>query len=147
VEDADGEAQSINLTPDVSAIEAGEAVDFSTATDNSLWLNYTSVVAKNKKRDISAKIESGDLPEGVSLVLNVGGISSGNGEKGEAVSGKVTLGNTAKDIVKNIGSSYTESGKNKGHQLTYSLEMNNTEYADLVAASYNVEIVYTITDN
>jgi hypothetical protein len=147
VEDADGEAQTINLTPDVSAIEAGEAVDFSTATDNSFWLNYTSVVAKNKKRNITAKIESGDLPEGVSLVLSVGGISTGNGTKGEAVSGTITLGKNAKDIVKNIGSCYTESGSNKGHQLTYSLDMDNSSYDELIADSYSVEVVYTITDN
>lgn len=147
VEDADGEAQSINLSPDISALEAGEAIDFSDATDASLWLNYTSVVTDGNTNKVTAAINSGNLPSGVSLKLSVGSASTGGGETGEAVSGSIELESGAKDIVTQIGSAYTGTGANNGHQLTYSLEMDNDDFEDLVANTYTVEILYTITDN
>jgi hypothetical protein len=145
VENAEGEATTINLTPDVSALEAGEAVDFSTANDNSLWLNYTSVVASEQTRNITASI-SGTLPSGVSLKLQAGGISTGNGTLGSSA-GEVVLSATGQNVVAGIGSAYTESGENKGHQLTYTLDMNNSSYSTLVANNnYNVTVTYTITE-
>jgi hypothetical protein len=145
VEGSDGEAISINLAPDVSALEAGEAVDFSTANDNSLWLNYTSVVASDQTRSVTASI-SGTLPVGVSLKLQAGGISTGNGTRGSSA-GQITLTETGQNVVTGIGSAYTESGENKGHQLTYTLDMNNSSYASLVADdNYNVTVTYTITE-
>jgi hypothetical protein len=145
VEGSDGEAISINLAPDVSALEAGEAVDFSTANDNSLWLNYTSVVASDQTRSVTASI-SGTLPVGVSLKLQAGGISTGNGTRGSSA-GQITLTETGQNVVTGIGSAYTESGENKGHQLTYMLDMNNSSYASLVADdNYSVTVTYTITE-
>jgi hypothetical protein len=145
VEDADGEATTINLAPDISALEAGEAVDFSTANDNSLWLNYTSVVASEQTRNITASI-SGTLPSGISLKLQAGGISTGNGARGNSA-GQITLSENGQNVVTDIGSAYTESGENKGHQLTYVLDMNNNSYAGLIAAdNYNVTVTYTITE-
>jgi hypothetical protein len=145
VENADGEATTINLTPDVSALEAGEAVDFSTANDNSLWLNYTSVVASEQTRNITAQI-SGTLPSGVSLKLQAGGISTGNGTRGSSA-GQITLSETGQNVVTGIGSAYTESGENNGHQLTYTLDMNNSSYSGLIADdNYNVTVTYTITE-
>ena len=41
---------SITLTPDVPT-EAGEAFDFSAATDNSIWVNYSSIVASGNSRN------------------------------------------------------------------------------------------------
>jgi hypothetical protein len=145
VEGTDGEAGTINLTPDVSSLEAGEAVDFSTANDNSLWLNYTSVVAANQTRTVTASI-SGTLPSGVSLKLLASGITTGNGTRGSSA-GEITLSGNGQSVVTGIGSAYTESGENKGHQLTYTLDMNNNSYAGLVANdSYNVTVTYTITE-
>jgi hypothetical protein len=145
VEGTDGEATTINLTPDVSALEAGEAVDFSTANDNSLWLNYTSVVASEQTRNVTASI-SGTLPTGVSLKLQAGGISTGNGALGSSA-GEVVLTGTGQNVVTGIGSAYTESGENKGHQLTYTLDMNNSSYSGLIANdTYNVTVTYTITE-
>ena len=147
IEGSDSEAGTINLTPVVEGLEAGAAVDFSTATDNSLWLNYTSIVSDEKTRNITVALDDEkNLPEGISLVVTAGGIASGKGAKGNT-SGKVTLSKTAQTLVTGIGSCYTESGHGKGHQLTYALEMNNEKYADLMANdSYTVEITYTITD-
>jgi hypothetical protein len=147
IEGASGEAGTINLTPVVEGLEAGAAVDFSTATDNSLWLNYTSIVSSNKTRNINVKLDDEkNLPDGVSLAVTAGSIASGKGAKGNA-SGKVILSKTAQNLVTGIGSCYTESGHGKGHQLTYALEMDNDKYAALMADSYTVEITYTITEN
>jgi hypothetical protein len=144
VEGADGDAGTINLTPNVSALEAGAAIDFSSALDNSLWLNYTSVVSSNQERNINAEI-SGNLPSGVSLKLTASSISSGKGKTGQPV-GEISLSATAQKLVTGIGSSYTENGNGKGHQLTYKLDMDNEKYAELMADNYEITVTYTITD-
>jgi len=155
VEGADGEVQSISLEPTVENLEAGSAVDFSTATDNSLYLQYTSIVAgkENKEnssntRKITAEISEGasGLPNGLHLLLTAGGASSGNGKKGQSVADKLELSSKAQDVITGIGSCYTESGKNKGHQLTYTLNMNNENYQTLIADTYQVTVQYTISE-
>jgi hypothetical protein len=146
VEGVDGEATTINLAPDVTSLEAGAAVNFSDATDNSLWLNYTSIIASDQdERNITAEIEN-TLPAGISLNLSAGGISTGNGNLGTSA-GTITLTTSGKNLVTGIGSGYTESGFEKGHQLTYSLDMDNESYAALASGSYNVTVTYTITGN
>jgi hypothetical protein len=103
------------------------------------------VVAKNKTRNITASI-SGTLPSGVSLKLQAGGISTGNGTLGGS-GGQITLSKNGQNVVTGIGSAYTESGENKGHQLTYTLDMNNSSYSTLIANNnYNVTVTYTITE-
>jgi len=156
VEGANGEASSITLSPSVSGLEAGEAVNFSSATDNSLWLNYTSIVnsgsgnghnPNTNTRSISAKISNGSLPGGVNLLLTVGSISTGNGTKGHSSASNKALTTSAQDVVTGIGTCYTESGENKGHQLTYSLDMDNGNYQALTAGSYEVTVQYTISSD
>ena len=145
------EATSINLTPSVTNLEAGSAVDFSSVSDNSLWLNYTSIVEEEghnntSERDITVEIDNENkLPKGVSLLLSAGSVTTGNGKRGQAASGTITLEKTPKKLVTSIGSCYTESGSQKGHQLTYKLSMDNSKYADLVAKAYEVEVTFTIT--
>lgn len=147
VEGPDGnEAGTINLTPDVSSLEAGSAIDFSTATDQSLWLNYTSIVGSNQdSRNITAEI-SGSLPNGISLKLSAGSVSSGKGTRGDSA-GEISLSGTAKNLVTGIGSGFTESGYQKGHQLTYALDMDDNNYTNLSAGNYEVIVTYTITGN
>jgi len=145
VEGSDGnEAGTINLTPDVSGIDAGEAVNFTSATNSDLWLNYTSVVGSGQTRAISASI-TGTIPSGVSLNLEASSTTTGEGALG-SVTGPKTLGSDGKVLVTGIGSGYTESGYEKGRQLTYSLDMDDDSYADLVGGdSYNVTVTFTIT--
>lgn len=158
VEGANGQAGTINLIPDISRLEAGEAVDFSSATDNSLWLNYTSIVRGNNgngqghgnagKREITVELDDEkNLPAGVSLVLSAGSVTTGKGKKGEVAASEIVISGKAQNVITGIGSCYTESGNGKGHQLTYTLDMDNNSYEELVADSYEVEITYTITDN
>ena len=142
-----GEAGVINLSPTVSSLEAGEAVDFGTASNSDLWLNYTSVVeGSSSTRQITVELDNENkLPDGVSLLVSAGGISSGKGKKGSPESGKVIISKTAKNLITGIGSCYTESGANKGHRLTYELSLDSDDYEDLIADTYDVEITYTIT--
>ena len=144
VEGTDGETGTINLTPDVSTLEAGEAVKFSSANDNSLWLNYTSVVEKDQVRNIITEI-SGILPSGVSLKLSASTISTGKGKTGQPA-GEISLTSTAQNLITGIGSCFTETGNGKGHQLKYILDMDNEKYADLMADNYEIKVTYTITD-
>jgi phage tail tube protein FII len=146
---AGGEAGTINLSPTVSSLEAGEAVDFGTATNSDLWLNYTSIVegnGNNAQRRITVELDNENkLPSGISLLVSAGTVSSGKGKKGSPAEGKVTLGKNAQDLITGIGSCYTESGSNKGHNLTYELSMDNDKYEKLMADTYDVQITYTIT--
>ena len=157
VENANGEASNISLEPDVSSLEAGSAVNFSTATDNSLWLNYTSIVEgssnngngnNNNTRIITARISEGatQLPAGLHLLLSAGGASTGNGERGQSVADKLELTGSPQDVITGIGSCYTETGENKGHQLTYTLDMDNSNYQTLAAKTYTVTVQYTISN-
>ena len=154
VENANGEASSISLEPDISSLEAGSAVNFSTATDNSLWLNYTSIVegsddqSESNARIITARISEGatQLPAGLHLLLSAGGASTGNGERGQSVADKLELTGSPQDVITGIGSCYTETGENKGHQLTYTLDMNNSNYQTLAAKTYTVTVQYTISN-
>lgn len=137
---------AVNLTvakPEV----AGNALSFA-ATNNSLWLNFTSVVANsNSTRKITSAITSGNLPSGVSLKVAVGAYSgNGKGNKGTPVTGPTTITSAGVDVVTGIKSAYTESGSNKGFPLTYSLSMNDTDadYSSLVSGSYSLTVTYTI---
>jgi hypothetical protein len=145
IEGPDGESPTINLTPNYDGLEAGAAVDFSSATNIDLWLNYTSIVGSEQSRNITAAI-IGDLPSGVSLKVVAGTASStGNGAKGSPES-IISLSSTAAPLISGIGSSYTGDGHSNGHQLTYSLEMADESYSSLVANSYSVTVTYTITE-
>jgi hypothetical protein len=151
-----GEADVINLSPTISSLEAGEAVDFSTATNSDLWLNYTSIVGANgngnghgnNQREITVELNNDNaLPKGVSLLVSAGDISSGQGEKGSPVKSKIEIKKNPKTLISGIGSCFTESGPNKGHRLTYELSMKNNDYDKLLADTYDLVITYTITGN
>ncbi len=153
VEGADGEASIITLSPSVDNLEAGEAVNFGSATDNSLWLNYTSIVGANgpnqNTRKVSAELTgSGSLPDGVNLLLTVGAASTGtgNGKLGQSAATDLILTGSPQDVVTGIGTCYTGTGDNNGHQLTYSLGVNNSNYEDITADDYTVTVQYTISN-
>ena len=89
-----------------------------------------------------------DLPEGITIELAISSdAGKGKGKVGKAENGAKTLSTHGVDIVKDIKSCYTGTGSEKGHNLTYSLKMNEDKYGDLEADSYEVDITYTITGN
>lgn len=135
---------NINLSPDAPTI-AGQALDFSKASDNSLWLNYSSIVsASNKSRSINAKIES-DLPGGTSITVSPKSATNGRGKVGTAAE-SVILSKSDQKVVSGIGSCYTGTGTSKGVQLDYKLNMQDSDYGKLFNQEYSVTVTYTITD-
>jgi hypothetical protein len=149
----EGYGSTINLTPDISNLEAGEKIDFGTANNNSLWLNYTSVIGKQgngnahgKTRKIKVELNE-NLPDGMDLFLEVAPVSSGSGQTGTAKQEKIMLKKGPSIVVENIGSCYTENGEGKGHRLTYSLGTKENKFDKVMAETFSVEVLYTITEN
>jgi hypothetical protein len=148
----DLEAPSNNT--DVSLIgtassEAGEAVEFN-ATNSTIWLNYSSIIGGSNKRNITAKITSGNVPAGLSLKVQAGAANTsfGNGDFGTPAAAALVLNDSDTEIISNVGSVYTGDGVNKGHNLTYSLVQSGS-YEDLRhnGAGETLVITYTLSDD
>lgn len=112
-----GGTATIELLPNTTALEAGSAVDFSDATDNSLWLNYTSVIGKNQSlRNITVDMSGDALPEGVSLNLEASSAyntSNGNGN-GNGNGNSNSNGNGNNNGNGNENNNGNGNGNNKG---------------------------------
>ncbi|MEZ5103567.1 MAG: hypothetical protein R2757_03655 [Draconibacterium sp.] len=131
--------------------EAGLGINFDNASNNTLWLNYSSVVAKGKTRKITAKVD-GTLPDGVDLMLKANTYSgNGKGQKGQpsnVAAQKLTSGET--EIINNIKSCYTGNGVNNGHNLEYSLRFKDgsedNAYNELESGTFNINVTYTVSE-
>ncbi len=141
---------SIQLTASAPS-EAGNPLSFTGATNNSLWLNYSSIIGAapddNRKITVSA---TGTLPMGADLRVLASAVSgNGAGTRGTPT-GQVTISSTGQgyDIITGIGSCYTGNGVQNGHQLTYSLVENSANYGNLrFDTNYSLTITYTLSDN
>jgi len=137
----------INLNT-TSPAEAGNAVNFSNATNNQIWINYSSIISEaTPKRKVIAMIQ-GEIPEGINLKVEASGATgSGKGRLGKPA-GEVILTNQPTDVIVDIGSCYTGKGINNGHYLTYKIEKeeSNGNYARLAQQQSSVNVVYTLTD-
>lgn len=137
---------NISLTPN-SITEAGKGLSFDGVTNSNLWLNYSSIVGSNQTRSISASITEG-LPAGVSLKVAASApASSGKGTLGtSAASTATTLTTGGITIIDGIGSCYTGDGANSGSNLTYSVVVNDANYATILEQNYSVTVTYTISE-
>lgn len=121
-------------------------------TDNTLWLNYSSIKsASDTTRNVSVKLDA--LIPGIDINLTAAAASgSGEGDLGTP-SAQLTLSAADQTLISGIGSAYTGDGANNGHNLTYALAPGSgsgtiATYADLEATSTAVATVtYTISDN
>ncbi len=142
-------SSQVVLSPKVPT-EAGEALDFSSAVDNSVWLNYSSVIKPWQWRWITAEITSGNVPEGLRLsVMASNDAGQGSGRVGIPRRRFVRLTNSPRVIIWAIRSCYTGIGEGAGHNLTYRLEEipgYMFSYANLVNNEVELEITYTISD-
>lgn len=137
-------AKNITLIGEHSG-EAGDPLDFSNATDDSIWLNYSSIVGSNKTRSVSVEITNGSVPEGLQLNVEASISATGNGDLGTP-GDSITLSGTAQDLITGVGSAYTETGDEKGHKLTYTLSQNG-DYGDLeIGSGTTLTITYTLSD-
>ncbi len=130
--------------------EAGAPLVFS-ATNTDLWLNYSSIVGSTTEpsRKVTVKISSGTLPGGTVLKVQAAA-DAGNGAGTVGTpTGEITLTATDQDFITGVGSCYTGTPENNGHQLTYSLELDASgNYSDLdFDDSSTVTITYTLSDN
>ncbi|MGR3812147.1 hypothetical protein [Jiulongibacter sp. NS-SX5] len=143
-----GTAATRNFTSTFSQpipLEAGEKI--SDADDNDdLWINYSSILptaVTSRRVDVKASA----LPEGVTIKVKASAAAAGGaGTKGSSA-GEVTLSTTDQEVISGIGSAYTGTGVNNGHQLTYSFEALDTDYEDLRAKNTTVTVTYTLVDN
>lgn len=113
-------------------------------TDNSQWLNYTTLVHPSEPTiSISVEVASGSIPEGLELQIeasNYIGISKG---KPGTTTGKIPVTNMPRILIDNIGTCYTGSGRNEGHQLTLSFVI--TDYSKIQSGTTTIYVQYTIT--
>lgn len=141
----------LTLGPDAPT-EAGEALNFSAQTDNTLWLNYSSIIGSTNEptRKITVAISSGTLPGGMTLNVSAGSHSgTGGGTFGTPVGSGVDLSTTDQDLITGIGSAWTGDGPNNGHNLTYTLSLSASgDYGNLdFDDATTITVTYTLTDN
>lgn len=148
--DIEPNGSTITLGP-VAPTEEGDPIDFSGATDNTLWMNYSSIVGSttDPDRDVTVQITNGVVPGGMLLKVNAAGdANNGEGTVGTPT-GTVTLSGTAQNIIEGVGSCYTNDGINNGHQLTYVLEQDGAlgSYSNLdFDDATTLTITYTLTE-
>ena len=139
---------TITLQPQAPK-EAGEFLDFSNAEDKSLWLNISSVIGKRGNRRITAAITNGKVPAGLQLQAQAFRANhKGKGHLGNGTS-KITLTGTPTDIIKNVGTGYSEDGVRRGYNLWYGLKIKSENDIHKINFdnSNTLTITYTITDN
>jgi len=116
------------------------------------WSPFFTIIGSSSEptRKVTVAITTGTVPDGMLLkVAAAADAGQGDGTVGTP-QGTLTLSSTAQDLITGIGSCYTGSPENKGHNLTYTLELNSAQgsYAELdFNAQVAVEITYTLTDN
>ena len=141
-------SKTITLAP-TAPEEAGEFLDFSKSNNDDLWVNYSSVIGNKGKRKVVVAITDGKVPGGMELFVRADNANGGKGALGYS-SGKVKLTRTPNELIKNIGSSYTENGPRKGHKLNYELRLgkdaNSVSKLNFDDAN-TLTITYTLTDN
>jgi hypothetical protein len=148
--DIEGAPQAITLTA-VAPTEAGNAIDMSTATDATLWLNYSSIkrTSTDATRAVTAQVTTGTIPGGIDFKV-VASADAGGGEGTLGTPSSIlTLTNAAQNIITGVGSAYTGNGTSKGHLLTYSMvAKTGAAYGDIDADdSATLTVTYTLSDN
>lgn len=135
-----------------SVVEAGQALNIE-ETDNSVWINYSSIVGSQTQpsRDISIRVSEGNIPDGVKLYVKVAkDMGAGAGTMGKPISIAQELTANPLTIITGIGSAYTGAGAYKGNNVQYTLKLSDepNAYANLdFDQSSTLVINYTLTDN
>lgn len=128
--------------------EAGNPVTIgSQATDNTLWMNYTSALtAASASRSVTVQLMSGTVPSGLRLRVQAAAFSGTGAGTFGTPGGIINISGTAQNLMTGIRGAYTGNGANTGHRLTYSLQIQN--YGQLAGIQTgDLTIAYTITQN
>lgn len=145
-------AANKNITLGFTApTEAGLPV-VTSGTDNTLWLNYSSIKsATDATRNVSVRLDA--LVPGIDIRVTAATATGAGGGTLGVPSAQLTLSAADQTLISGIGSAYTGDGANNGHNLTYDLAPGTgtgtvAAYADLEATTTAVATVtYTISDN
>ncbi|NBA87315.1 hypothetical protein GVN16_16190 [Emticicia sp. CRIBPO] len=141
---------SKNLTMNfVAPTEAGNPIT-APVNNTTLWLNYSSIVEPtgvDASRTVSVKTSA--LIPGVDIKVTAGAdAGAGAGTKGVPVAAGVTLTTTDQNLITGVGSSWTDTGVSKGHQLTYAVSLTSAAtYSSLVSGTSTVTVTYTLSAN
>lgn len=122
--------------------EAGNKI-VAPAANSTIWLNYTTIQTGSTPKKVTVKASV--LVDGVDIQIAAGQATTGSGTKGTPVSA-FNLTATDKSLVSDIGSAYTASGANSGHQITYTFLADNANYANLRSGSTEVTVTYTLAN-
>lgn len=130
--------------------EAGNALDFSKATNSELWINYSSIIGKRSEptREVTVQITTGDVPSGLEILVEAAkDAGKGEGTVGTPA-GQLKLSTSAQKIITGVGSVYTGNGANAGHNLTYKMQLATGKYGDIdFDQTGSITVTYTLSDN
>ena len=112
--------------------------------DNSQWLNYTTLVhPADPDVSITVEVAAGSIPEGMELLIEASPYKGMSKGKQGTPTRKISVSNRPRVLIDNIRTSYTGSGRNEGHQLTFSFII--TDYAKIRSGTHTIYVQYTIT--
>ncbi len=129
--------------PFVQSTEAGDKIT-APAPNSTLWLNYSSIQTGATTKRVDVKTSA--LVTGVDINLIASTSATGAGTLGTPTAG-ITLTGTEQPLITGIGSAYTVTGPNNGHQLNYTFAATDANYAALRSGNTTVIVTYTLVDN
>lgn len=111
--------------------------------DDSQWLNYTTLIRPSDPTfSITVEVAMGSIPDGLELQVEASPYSGSSKERVGTPTKKMTVSHIPRVLIDNIGTSYTGSGKNEGHRLTFSFVI--TDYSKLQSGTTSIYVQYTI---
>ncbi|MBN1697932.1 MAG: hypothetical protein JW881_10500 [Spirochaetales bacterium] len=111
-------------------------------TDSFKLLQYSSLVTYGHTRTVTANWDPADsAPPGTSLSLEAADIPAGCG----STAGEITLSDTARTIITNIGGCHTGTGVN-GVTLVYSFNIIDVSLLETESGA-TVTVTFTLTDS
>jgi hypothetical protein len=142
----------MDIEPNNSAISlelqaSNEAGNFIKSAEllNAKWLNISSAVRLNERKNIYVQIEYGSVPSGTTLKMQASNANGGSGVLGSS-NGKITLGSAPQILINNVGGAFTGNGVGQGYALSYFLEVTNVADLDFNSSS-TLGIIFTFIDN
>lgn len=126
-----------------SPIEAGDPI--TSNSDNSLWLNVTSIVTKGESRNITVKINE-TIP-GLDIKVTPNSYQgTGYGYFGTP-SAQLKLNTVEQILIHGITSGVTDNSYDNGYNLKYEAVLDNSSLNELVSMNMEkITVTYTISN-
>ncbi len=136
------------VTLNITVSPVPGSADFITDSDDSKFLNYSSAVESNaSSRAIYAELSSGSLPSGLLLEVELGSpVGAAEGQLAAPL-GPVSLSGSPQSVATSIRGAKTGVGSGNGHQLFYSIVVDNAEELGENQGTNPLVITYTLADD